>query len=628
MPGLLDNIRQPRDVKKLSLSDLDQLAAEIRELLVHTISENGGHLAPNLGVVELTLALHKIFDSPQDKFIWDVGHQSYVHKILTGRRDQFHTIRRLGGISGFPKRKESDHDAFDTGHSSTSLSAALGLALARDLTKQKHQVIAIIGDGSLTGGQAFEALNHIGHLGTRLTVILNDNEMSIARNVGALSEYLTKLRTAPTYSRVKHDLEYIMRRIPAIGDSVAKTAERVKDSLKYFLVPGVIFEELGFTYIGPVDGHNFPSLLEVFQQTKNMEGPVLIHVITQKGKGYAPAECNASQFHGIGPFCIGSGEIRKNDTKPTYTAVFGNTLVEMAEKNNDIVAITAAMPEGTGLKKFALKFPQRIWDTGIAEQHAVTLAAGLATAGKKPVVALYSTFLQRAFDQALHDVCLQNLPVIFAVDRGGVVGEDGPTHHGIFDFSFLRFVPNISIMAPKDEAELRNMLVTAEAMNGPVAIRYPRGSGTGADITGPPAILPVGQGEELTMDGQVAVLAIGSMVYLCLQAAEILAAEGIHCRVVNARFVKPLDETLIRRLARETACMVTVEDHCLAGGFGSAVLECINSQHLAWVKVLRLGWPDQFIEQGTRAELLNKYGLDATGISAAVRNFYRSFGVR
>ena len=327
MSGLLENIRQPRDVKKLSLSEMDQLAAEIRKLLVHTISENGGHLAPNLGVVELTLALHKIFDSPQDKFIWDVGHQAYVHKILTGRRDQFRTIRRLGGISGFPKHKESDHDAFDTGHSSTSLSAALGLALARDLTKQKHQVIAIIGDGSLTGGQAFEALNHIGHLGTRLTVILNDNEMSIARNVGALSEYLTKLRTAPTYSRVKHDLEYIMRRIPAIGDSVAKTAERVKDSLKYLLVPGVIFEELGFTYIGPVDGHNFPSLQEVFQQTKNMEGPVLIHVITQKGKGYAPAECNASQFHGIGPFCVDSGEIKKDDTKPTYTAVFGNTVV-------------------------------------------------------------------------------------------------------------------------------------------------------------------------------------------------------------------------------------------------------------------------------------------------------------
>jgi len=625
---VLDTIEQPQDLKKLSFSQLEKLAGEIRHLIIQTIAKNGGHLAPNLGVVELTLALHKVFDSPKDKFIWDVGHQAYIHKILTGRRTKFGSIRQLNGISGFPKRNESQHDAFGTGHSSTSLSAALGLALARDLSGQKSHVLAIIGDGSLTGGQAFEALNHAGHLGTRMTVILNDNEMSIAKNVGALSEYLSKMRTTSTYSKVKHDIEYLLRRIPAIGDSVAKTAERVKDSLKYLLVPGVFFEELGFTYLGPIDGHNISSLIEVLQQTKNIDGPVLIHVITQKGKGYQPAECNAAQFHGVGPFCVETGAISKSNGNPTYTGVFGDTLIKLAESDPDIVAITAAMPEGTGLKKFASQYPKRFWDVGIAEQHAVTMAAGLAAAGKKPVVALYSTFLQRAYDQVLHDVCLQKLPVIFALDRAGIVGEDGPTHHGVFDFSFLRHIPNIIVMAPKDEAELRNMMTTAVHTNAPVAIRYPRGSGTGADITKELEILPVGKAEELIHEGTMALLAIGAMVDPCLQAAGLLAQKGISCRVINARYLKPLDGELIRRLARETGAIVTVEDNSLAGGFGSAVLEYINTNNLNWVKILRLGWSDQFIEQGSRSELLAKYGMTPEGIAESVYSFHQQFGVR
>lgn len=628
MVTVLENIEQPQDLKKLSFSQLEKLAAEIRSLIIQTIAKNGGHLAPNLGVVELTLALHKVFDSPQDKFIWDVGHQAYIHKILTGRRLKFSSIRQLNGISGFPKRNESEHDAFGTGHSSTSLSAALGLALARDLSGQKSHVLAVIGDGSLTGGQAFEALNHTGHLGTRMTVILNDNEMSIAKNVGALSEYLSKMRTTSTYSKVKHDIEYLLRRIPAIGDSVAKTAERVKDSLKYLLVPGVFFEELGFTYLGPIDGHNIGSLVEVLQQTKNIDGPVLIHVITQKGKGYKPAECNAAQFHGVGPFCVETGAINKTPGNPTYTSVFGDVLLKLAADDPDIVAITAAMPEGTGLKKFASHYPDRFWDVGIAEQHAVTMAAGLAAAGKKPVVALYSTFLQRAYDQVLHDVSLQKLPVIFALDRAGIVGEDGPTHHGVFDFSYLRHIPNIIVMAPKDEGELRNMFATAVQANAPVAIRYPRGSGTGADISKEPQVLPIGIAEELIKEGSIALLAIGAMVEPCMQAARLLAQKGIHCRVVNARFVKPLDGELIRRLARETGSIVTVEDNNLSGGFGSAVLEYINSNNLNWVKVLRIGWPDQFIEQGSRNELLDKYRMTPEGIAESVQSFSQQFGAR
>ncbi|QJW49323.1 1-deoxy-D-xylulose-5-phosphate synthase [bacterium BFN5] len=472
------------------------------------------------------------------------------------------------------------------------MSAALGLALARDLSGMKHHVIAVIGDGSLTGGQAYEALNHAGDLGTNLIVILNDNEMSIDKNVGAMSDYLSKMRTAPTYNRVKHDIEFLLRRIPAIGDSVAKTVERVKDSLRYLLVPGMLFEELGFTYIGPIDGHNIDLISEVLEKAKAMKGPVLIHNLTRKGKGYQPAECQADKFHGIGPFCIESGEIIKNGNKPTFTSVFGNTLIELAKKNDNIVAITAAMPEGTGLKKFAGLFPNRFFDVGIAEPHAATVAAGLAAGGKKPVIAFYSTFGQRAYDQILHDVCLQDLPVVFALDRAGIVGEDGPTHHGVFDFSYLRHIPNLVLMAPKDENELQHMLYTATLAKSPTAIRYPRGSGLGVTMDTCLTEIPIGKAELLKPAKDIVFLAVGAMVEPCQQASLLLTEAGIQAGVVNARFIKPLDEEMIRGLAREVGIFVTVEDNSLAGGFGSAVLEYMNANQMNWVKLLRLGIPD------------------------------------
>jgi 1-deoxy-D-xylulose-5-phosphate synthase len=628
LDSILDTINGPGDLKRLTLTQMEKLAGEIRGLLIHTVSQTGGHLAPNLGVVELTLALHQVFDSPRDRIIWDVGHQAYVHKIITGRRQRFATLRQGGGISGFPKREESEHDIFGTGHSSTSISAALGIALARDINKEKYQVVAVIGDGSLTGGQAYEALNYAGHLERNLTVILNDNEMSIARNVGAMSGYLSKLRTDPTYYRMKQDAEYLLKRIPAIGERVAKTVERLKDGLKYLVVPGMLFEDLGFTYIGPIDGHNLASLTDVLQKSKHMKGPVLIHVITCKGKGYGPAECNADKFHGVGPFCVESGEIIKNGSNPSYTSVFGDALVAVAEENSDIVAITAAMPEGTGLKKFAATFPGRFFDVGIAEQNAVTMAAGLAAEGKRPVVAIYSTFFQRAYDQIIHDICLQKLPVVLAIDRAGIVGEDGPTHQGVFDYSFLRHIPNLTVMAPKDENELRHMLYTAVNLPGPAAIRYPRGSGLGVDTSEPMHKLDIGRAEELRPGKDVALLAAGVMADPCLAASDLLARHGIRAGVINARFLKPLDEQLIRRLARDVGVIVTVEDNLLAGGFGSAVLEHINAENLNWVKVFRIGLPDKFIEHGSRAQLLAKYGLTGEGIAAVVAKYMQRFGVR
>lgn len=628
MSVFLDSIDKPEDLKKLTFAQLEKLAGEIRELLINTVSQTGGHLAPNLGVVELTLAIHKVFESPKDKIIWDVGHQAYVHKIITGRRPVFHSLRQLNGISGFPKRNENEHDIFGTGHASTSISAALGIALARDIAGEKNHVLAVIGDGSLTGGQAYEALNHAGDLGTNIIVILNDNEMSIAKNVGAMSEYLSRIRTAPTYAKVKRDIEFLLRRIPAIGDTVAKTVERLKNSLRYLLVPGMLFEELGFTYIGPIDGHNISLIADVLQKAKSMQGPILIHVQTRKGKGYAYAECHADKFHGVGPFCIESGEVKKSSSAPTYTAVFSDALVKLAGRNKDIIAITAAMPEGTGLRKFADAFPKRFFDVGIAEQHAVTMAAGLATQGKKPVVALYSTFAQRSYDQILHDVCLQNLPVIFALDRAGIVGEDGPTHHGLFDLSYLRHIPNIVVMAPKDENELRNMLFTAFEAGGPVAIRYPRGAAEGVSIDSDFAKLEIGKAEQIKQGSDVAFLALGPMVGACMQASRFLEQDGISAGVIDARFVKPLDESMIKHIAKHTGIIVTVEDHVLSGGFGSAVLECINSANLNWVKILRLGFPDKFIEHGSRTKLMEMYGLNALGIAQSVRLFLQKFGAR
>jgi len=625
---ILETIDKPQDLKKLSIDQMKLLAEEIRQLLICSVSKTGGHLAPNLGVVETTLALHKIFNSPVDKIVWDVGHQAYVHKILTGRRREFHTLRQFGGISGFPKPCESEHDSFGTGHSSTSISAALGMALARDILGQKHNVLAVIGDGSLTGGQAYEALNHAGHAGTNMIVILNDNEMSIAKNVGAMSEYLSKMRTEPKNKKVKKDIDFLLRRIPAIGDHVARTVERLKDSLRYLFVPGMLFEELGFNYIGPIDGHNLEILTEVLEKAKDMQGPILIHVLTCKGKGYKPAECNPGKFHGVGPYCVESGEVIKNGDKVTYTAIFGDTLVELAKEDSRIVAITAAMPEGTGLKKFAAEFPQRFFDVGIAEQNAVTVAAGMAIQGMKPVVALYSTFGQRAYDQILHDVCLQKLPVIFALDRAGIVGEDGPTHHGVFDYSYLRHIPNLVMMAPKDENELRHMLYTAVNLNCPVAIRYPRGSGLGISIDEPLQQLSIGNAQQLNAGKDVVFFAVGVMVEPCRKASELLAAQGIQAGVINARFIKPLDEEMIRRLSRDVGMIVTVEDNILAGGFGSAVLEYVNNQQFNWIKMLRLGFPDKFIEHGTREQLLEKYGLTAQGIAESVSSFVKRFGVR
>ena len=626
--NILETIDKPQKLKKLSIEQMKLLAEEIRQLLICSVSKTGGHLAPSLGVVELTMAIHKIFNSPVDKIVWDVGHQAYVHKILTGRYREFGTLRQFGGISGFPKLSESEHDSFGTGHSSTSISAALGMALARDIAGKNYNVLAVIGDGSLTGGQAYEALNHAGHAGTNMIVILNDNEMSIAKNVGAMSEYLSKIRTEPKYKKVKKDIDFLLRRIPAIGDHVARTVERLKDSVRYLLVPGMLFEELGFNYIGPIDGHNFQILTEVLEKAKSMQGPILIHVLTCKGKGYKPAECNPGKFHGVGPYCIESGEIIKSSSTPTYTGVFGDALVEIAKQDSRIVAITAAMPEGTGLKRFGAEFPKRIFDVGIAEQNAVTMAAGMATQGMKPIVALYSTFAQRAYDQILHDVCLQNLPVIFALDRAGIVGEDGPTHHGVFDYSYLRHIPNLVIMAPKDENELRHMLHTAVQVDSPVAIRYPRGSGLGIKMDESLQQLPIGVAEELKVGRDLVFLAIGAMVDPCRAASELLEAQGIQAGLINARFIKPLDEQMIRRLSRDVGIIVTVEDNILAGGFGSAVLEYVNEQNLNWVKVLRLGLPDQFIEHGTREQLLEKYRLTPERIADDVSSFVQKFGAR
>lgn len=624
MSTILSSIDSPLQLKNLSLAQLNKLAGEIRELIIHTVAKNGGHLAPNLGTVELTVALHKVFQCPNDKIVWDVGHQAYGHKILTGRRERFATLRQTDGITGFPKRSESVYDSFGVGHSSTSISAALGMAIARDLDHKNHYVIAVIGDGSMTGGEAFEALNNAGDLGKHLIVILNDNEMSIDKNVGALSEYLSKMRTAPTYNKVKHDLEFLLKRIPTIGGSVAKAVEHIKDSLRYLLIQGGVFEELGFTYVGPIDGHNIELLTDVLEKAKTMKGPILIHTLTKKGKGYFPAETEPDKFHGVGPFCAETGEIKKStNCIPSYTSIFSKTLVSLAEKDDDIVAITAAMPSGTGLKQFYDCFPERFLDVGIAEQHAVTVAAGLASQGKKPIVALYSTFAQRAYDQIIHDVCLQKLPVVFSLDRAGIVGEDGPTHHGLFDYSFLRHMPNITIMAPKDENELQHMLYTAFQLNAPVALRYPRGSGTGVKLDMELSTLPIGKAEEIKTGNDVVFFAVGAMVEVAKQASEYLSYVGIDAGVVNARFIKPLDSEMLRDIANRTRYIVTVEDHVLAGGFGSAVLEYLNDCGANEVKVLRLGFPDKFIEQGTRKTLLDKYTLSGETVAKKVSDFIR-----
>ena len=615
--NILETINSPADVKALSLDELKQLAEEIRQFLISVISKTGGHLAPNLGVVELSLALHRVFSTPEDKIVFDVGHQSYIHKIVTGRREQFPTLRQYGGLSGFPKRSESEHDAFGTGHSSTSISAALGMAVARDLQGKDYNVVAVIGDGSMTGGMAFEALNNAGTLHKKMIVVLNDNEMSISKNVGAMSEYLYQQRTGETYNKIKHDIEGWLKNME-FGTDVLKAIRRLKGSVKYLMVPTSIFEELGFTYLGPVDGHDLQGLTVVLQAAKKIDGPVLVHVLTKKGKGYKPAEESPNKFHGTGPFEIATGKKIANPNAPiTYTEVFGKTLTELANEDKEIIGITAAMPDGTGMSTFAKAHPERFFDVGIAEQHAVTSAAGAAAAGMKPVAAIYSTFLQRAYDSVLHDICMQKLHVTLCLDRAGLVGDDGYTHHGVFDYAYLRSMPEMTIMAPKDENELRHMLKTAVDYDGPVSVRYPRGSGVGVEITEPMHSLPIGKAEVLREGKDVCLWAIGSMVQSALQVAAKLAEQGISAGVVNMRFAKPLDKELLLAHAAQYGKIVTLEEGALQGGVGSAVLETLNeAQILQQCRVLTLGIPDEFVLHGDKKLLMKDLELDVDAIVA------------
>jgi 1-deoxy-D-xylulose-5-phosphate synthase len=622
MERLLDKINSPGDLKGLSQDELCELAGEIRELILDTVSVTGGHLASSLGAVEIAIALHYVFDAPCDKIIWDVGHQSYAHKILTGRKVSFKTLRQLDGISGFPKPSESPFDSFGTGHSSTSISAGLGIAAARDLKGERYKVISVIGDGSMTAGLAFEGLNQAGHLKKDFIVLLNDNEMSISKNVGALSSFLSRKITGPFATRVKKEIENFIKSIPRIGDGLVSFVKKAEDSLITLLTPGMLFEGLGFHYVGPIDGHDTNSLVRTLEDIKHLDRPVLVHVLTKKGKGYGPAEKEPSRFHGVGAFDKATGKPR-GPSRPTYTNVFSSTLLELAGMDKRIVAITAAMPDGTGLNKFAERYPDRFFDVGIAEQHAITFAAGLVKEGFVPVTAIYSTFLQRAYDEVLHDVCLQKLPIVIAMDRAGIVGADGPTHHGLFDLSYLRHMPGMVLAAPRDEAELRHLLFSAVNYKRPTAIRYPRGECTGKDTTVPFEHIPPGKAEVLSEGGELAILALGTMVDPALEAAQRLEEVNIGACVVNARFVKPLDEGLILELARTTGRLLTVEENSLQGGFGSAVLELLG-EHKVSCEVKRLGVADTFVEHGTQAELRSGLGLDADGIEKAARALVKS----
>lgn len=655
MGELLQNLTGPADIKNMTTEQLEVLAAEIRQFLLETVAQTGGHLAPNLGVVELTLALHSIFDSPCDQIIWDVGHQSYIHKIITGRLNRFETLRQYNGLSGFPKPEESVHDVFATGHSSTSISAAVGLAKARDLLGETNKVVAVIGDGSMTGGMAFEALNHLGHLQTDLIIVLNDNEMSISKNVGALSRYLTRLRLNPRLRKLKYDIRDFVKKIPKIGHATLHYLEKLEASLTFLVIPGMFFEELGIKYLGPIDGHNIDELKLSLQNAYDRKGPVLIHILTTKGKGYELAEKNPQKFHSTGPFLLANGQkipetsfyhesnplseaspfngcswynsqIPQNIQSPyngynplSYTEIFGATIVDLAWKNDRIVAITAAMADGTGLREFAKTFPERFFDVGIAEEHAVTMAAGMSKRGLQPVVVLYSTFMQRAYDQMVHDVCLQNLPVVFMIDRAGLVGPDGPTHHGVFDFSFLRHIPNLTIMAPGDEYELRQMIYTAFQINGPVVVRYPKREALKMREFIRYEPLSVGVGEILLKGQNTAIIAVGAMVIPALQAASRLQKSGLNVTVVNAKFIKPLDEELLLDIARTHQQIVTVEENAMAGGFGSAVLEFLIQRGVKGIDFKILGIPDEFITHGPTEVLLKKCGLDVDGIYRVVR---------
>lgn len=606
--NILDSYKGLDDLKGMSRQELAGFAEEIRTFLVESVSKTGGHLSSNLGVVELTLAVHKVYDSGYDKIIWDVGHQSYVHKILTGRKEGFKTLRQYGGMSGFPKRKESVHDVFDTGHSSTSISAGLGFALSRDIKDEKYKVVSIIGDGAMTAGMAFEALNHAGDKNTSFTIILNDNEMSIAENVGGLSKYLYKLRNEAAYSKVKSDIGEILEALPGgIGSAMLKTTGRMKNSLKYALVPGIFFEDLGFKYLGPVDGHNMDELVDVLETAKRIEGPNIVHVITKKGKGYGPAERDSEKFHGISPFDVATGELLSQSTEKTYSDVLGETLVELAGVDDKIVAITAAMPSGTGLDKFKAKYPGRYFDVGIAEQHGVTLAAGMAANGLKPYFAVYSSFLQRAYDQVLHDVCIQNLPVTFAIDRGGLVGNDGETHHGVFDLSYLSHMPNMTIVSPKDKREFEDMIGFSAGFDGPMVIRYSKG--ICSDCFGIRNDIEYGKSEVLIQGEKVALLAVGRLVETANCVAERLKGVGIRATLVNARFVKPLDAELIGELAGNHSIIVTLEDNAVAGGYGSLVNRLLLDLDYKG-KVKNVGIEDRFVEHGDNKDLYRAEKID------------------
>jgi len=619
---IIENIDFPKDVKNLSIDKLNILAKEIREFIIETTSRTGGHVASNLGAVDIVIAIAYVFDLPMDKVIWDVGHQAYAHKIITGRKKALHTLRQFGGISGFLKRDESIFDTFGAGHASTAISSALGLSVARDLSGENYKVIAVVGDGALTGGMAMEGLNQAGHLQKDIIIILNDNKMSISPNVGGMKNYLLRLQSAPIYNKLKDDIYDLLGRLPSsISVKARSSARKLREGLKSLIVPNLLFEELGIRYFGPIDGHNLQELITTLTRLKNLTGPLLLHVITTKGKGYPPAEKDPTLFHGLGPYDIATGLPKKKSGPPSYSKVFGRTLTDFAKKYKNIVAITAAMPEGTGLDIFRAEIPERFFDVGIAEQHAVTFAAGLSTNSKRPVCGIYSTFLQRALDQIIHDVALQNLPVIFALDRGGLVSGDGATHHGAFDLTYLRMIPNMVVMAPKDEDELRKMILTAILYkDGPIAFRYPRGSGYGVKMSEPINPIEIGTWEVLKRGNDLAILAVGKMVYRALKIANLL--KGIKTTVINARFVKPLDEKMLLEISNNHKYIVTIEDNILMGGFGSAILEFLSNNKIN-KDILRLGIPDRFIEHGNTELLFESIGLSVDKMAKRIREFLK-----
>jgi 1-deoxy-D-xylulose-5-phosphate synthase len=618
--SLLENISSPADLKRLDKTELPALAAEVRKVIIDTVSKNGGHLASSLGAVELAIAIHYVFNAPEDKIIWDVGHQSYAHKLLTGRQARFSTLRKYEGLCGFTRMSESPYDAFSTGHSSTSISASLGIACGKRLKNDPSKVVAVIGDGSMTAGLAYEGLNQAGDIHKDLIVILNDNDMSIARNVGALSSFLSRTFSKKRLLELRKEFGDFLKSLPRVGDDIYQFAKRTEESFKSFVTPGMLFEAFNFEYFGPINGHKLDHLINILSNIKYLNEPVLLHVLTQKGKGYGPAEKNPVYFHGVGCFEIETGNcVRKKTIVPTYTAVFGEAMVKLAREDDRIVAVTAAMPEGTGLVKFSEMYPDRFFDVGIAEQHGVTFAAGLAAEGVKPVVAIYSTFLQRAYDQILHDVCIEALPVIFAIDRGGIVGEDGATHHGVFDYSYLRSLPNMVVMAPKDENELCRMLATALSHKGPIALRYPRGSAMGVEIEKTITPIPIGTAETLTKGDDLLILCIGRTVGEALDANRTLKTDNISTTIVNCRFVKPLDMDLIAPLVQKIKRVITVEENVLMGGFGSAVLEGLNDQGITGFRLKRMGIEDVFVEHGPQDLIRAKYGIDAAAIVTAAK---------